>query len=691
MEKSLRLDRFQLGVCYYPEQWPEELWADDFRRMRELGFSVIRVAEFAWSIFEPTEGTFSFDLFDRAIDLAHDHGLQVIVGTPTATPPAWLTHTYPEVLNVTQTGVQYQHGMRRHYTYNAPIYRDLSARIVRKMAEHYGGHPAVIGWQIDNELNCEVNVFYSAADQEAFCNWLRTKYGSLEQLNLAWGAVFWSQTYSDWAQVKLAGPTPSGSPNPHQALDEKRFFSDSAIAFARLQADILRELAPTQWVTTNGIFGHLDSHQLTEEMLDFISYDSYPNFSTILGSFFPHQPPDPLLDRRWSWLLSVVRSISPHFCVMEQQSGPGGWTNRIAQPSPKPGQMRLWTYQSIAHGADMVLYFRWRTATMGTEIYWHGINDYHNRPNRRVAEVAQIGRELEALATRLVATRGAAQIALVSDYDNEWDGELDGWHGPYARQSVNAWVTALQYGHIPADALYLRPATTLGELAKYRVLVYPHPAILTDATADLLTAYVRQGGTIVFGCRTGYKDTTGQCYMRPMPGPVADLCGVTVADFTRIEPSESAPTLRWRDGDDAPMATGAFNDILQVEAPGAEVLAEYAGSYYAGAPALVRNGLGNGSAYYYGGVFSAEVAGALIPRLGLVSPVGDWLELPQPVELCVRESAESGERLIFLLNYSDADQTVTLHKEATDALSGKRVQGSVALAPFDVLILLETA
>lgn len=686
MTKSLHLDRFQLGVCYYPEHWPEELWADDFRRMRELGLTVIRVAEFAWSIFEPEEGRFSFELFDRALDLAHQHGLQVILGTPTATPPAWLTHSYPEVLNVTQAGVQYQHGQRRHYTYNAPIYRERSARIVRAMAEHYAGHPAVIGWQIDNELNCEVNVFYADADHEAFRAWARQKYGSLEALNRAWGAVFWNQTYSDWAQVRLTGPTPSDSPNPHQALDEKRFFSDSAIGFARMQAELLRELAPNHWVTTNGIFGHLDSHQLTEELLDFISYDSYPNFSTIFSSL-ANLPPDPLLDRRWSWNLSVARGISPHFCVMEQQSGPGGWTNRIAQPAPKPGQMRLWTYQSIAHGADMVLYFRWRTATMGTEIYWHGINDYHNRPNRRVAEVARIGRELAALGSRVVTTQPVAEVALVSDYDNEWDGELDAWHGPYTRQSIGAWFTALQYAHIPADALSLRPATTLDELAQYRALVYPHPAIMSDATAALLTEYVRQGGAVVFAARTGYKDITGQCPMRPLPGPVAELCGVTVADFTRIGPSEPAPALRWRDSIDPTVAAEAFNDILQVEAPGAEVLAEYAGGYYAGAPALVRNSVGAGSAYYYGAVFTPEAAAKLIALLGFASPAGDWLELPQPVELCVRKAGATGEQLIFLLNYSDSEQTLTLHKPATDALTGQPAQGALVLDPFDVRVL----
>jgi beta-galactosidase len=372
---------------------------------------------------------------------------------------------------------------------------------------------------------------------------------------------------------------------------------------------------------------------------------------------------------------------------MEQQSGPGGWTNRIAQPSPKPGQMRLWTYQSIAHGADMVLYFRWRTATMGTEIYWHGLNDYHNRPNRRIAEAAQIGRELKALGPRVVTTQTSAQVGIVCDYDNEWDGELDGWHGPYTRQSVQSWFTALQVQHVPVDAVYLRSGTIRGDLERYQVLVYPHPAILTDATAALLTEYVSRGGTLVFGCRTGYKDSSGGCYMQPSPGPVAELCGVTVADFTRIGPNQSAPTLRWSGANSPAVVAESFNDILQVEAPSAKVLAKYASGYYAGAPALVRNPVGDGNAYYYGAVFSVEVAAALIKQLGLAPPLAGFLDVPQPVELCIREDPQTGERLIFLLNYSDTEQTITLHGTAVNVFTGNQLEKSFVLAPFDVYVL----
>ena len=684
MAKSLKSKEFQLGACYYPEHWPETLWSDDYKRMREMDFSIVRMAEFAWSIFEPAEGEFSFELFDRAIDLAHQYGIKVILCTPTATPPAWLTHKYPEVLNVSQEGVQYQHGQRRHYNYNAPVYQELCARIVREMANHYKDHPTVVGWQIDNELNCEINVFYSEADHASFRKWLKEKYGKLDNLNKAWGAVFWNQTYTDWDQIYLTRPTVSDSPNPHQALDEKRFISDSAIHFAELQQRIIKEIAPHQWISTNGVFGHLDSHKMTDHLLDFIAFDSYPNFSTVIKD----STTNPLLDRKWSWNLSIVRSISPNFAVFEQQSGGGGWVNRIEQPSPKPGQMRLWTYQSIAHGADMILYFRWRTATMGTEIYWHGINDYHNRPNRRVAEATKIGKELNKFGNKLLGSKYQANVAIVKNYDNEWDGELDIWHGPFENASINAWYKAFQYNHIPADALFLREETTVEELLNYKLLVYPHPTIMTEVQASLLKEYIQKGGKIVFGCRAGYKNADGQCYMDPFPGPISDLCGVTVEDFTMIGPSQSAVGIKWEKEAGIDSTTiDYFNEILQPISENAKIMARFTGSYYQESPAIVKNSYGEGFAYYLGGVFNEKIATELIQDAGCESPVNGLFQIPRAVEVSIRENTSTKEKFVFLLNYSEEVQSVRVEKEALELITDTKVNGSFTIEPHGVAIL----
>ncbi|SFF26015.1 beta-galactosidase [Paenibacillus algorifonticola] len=687
MTKSLNTTQFHLGVCYYPEHWAEELWEDDYRRMRECGFTIIRVAEFAWSIFEPSEGEFHFELFDRALAAAHKHGLKVILGTPTATPPAWLTTKYPETLNAAQNGVLYQHGQRRHFNYNSPVYRRLAARIAQRMAEHYKDHPAVIGWQIDNELNCEMNVFYSQADHIAFRSWLQEKYGTLEQLNHAWGTVFWNQTYSDWEQVHLTRPTVSNAPNPHQSLDEKRFFSDSAISYCRLQADIIRDIVPSyQWVTHNGIFGHLDNHKLTRTTLDFMSYDSYPNISTIM----PDLGDRPLLDQKWSWNLSVVRSISPHFCVMEQQSGACGWFTRLETPAPLPGQMRLWTYQSIAHGADMLLYFRWRTASIGTEMYWHGINDYSNQENRKVREAALVGKELQQIGSQIVGQRYLAEAAIIKSYDNEWDGELDSWHGPLERYSLLEWYKACVRAHIPTDALYIDEETTLEQLSSYKLLVYPHATIITATHAKLLEAYARQGGTVIFGCRSGYKDENGHCRMEPLPGPLAELCGIEVEDFTRIGPHQTTPDIRWvvDSGTELSVRAPEFNDILRITSESAQSIGHYSGgSYYEGSVAAARNTLGKGAIYYFGSAFTETAAAKLLALSGLSSPAAALMELPEQVELHRRQRPGSEQDTWFLLNYAHNSQTVVIRQQMRDLLSGKLLQGAVTMRPFDVLIL----
>lgn len=683
MEKSISLDKLTLGVCYYPEHWPENLWEDDLSRMLEHGIEVIRIAEFAWNKFEPEEGVFTFDFFDRFLELAYKKGIKVIFCTPTATPPAWLSNKYPEVLNANLEGTVFRHGMRRHYNYNSLVYKEFTRRIVDKLADHYCMHPAIIGWQIDNELNCEVNVFYSDTDHAAFRLYMKEKFKTLDALNEAMGTAFWNQTYTSWEEVYLTRPTIHNTNNPHMALEEKRFISQSTISYCKLQADIIRKyLNKDKFITTNGIFGHVNNHEMTDEALDFMTYDSYPDFA--FGEGTDPKRAGNMNDRKWAWNLSKVRSISPNFGIMEQQSGPGGWDTRMKQPAPKPGQMRLWTFQSIAHGADFISYFRWRTCWIGTEIYWHGLNDYSNEPNRRLAELKIIRNDIKKISN-LAGAKYEARIAFVKDYDNEWDGEQDKWHGPLDRFSEEGWFAAAQLTHTPMDLIYLRNSDTqsasLEKLNKYELLIYPHATILTQERADLLKAYVEGGGKLIMGARTGYKDEYGRCPMRPMPGLASAICGVKVTDYSALSPADEEEFAVW-DGEkiEAPV----FNDILEAS-KGAGVLAVFNGNYYDGQPALIANNIGKGTAYYFGAGFSHKTAEVFLTKLGFASPYRNFLEVPEEVELAVR--SKDGSDYMFLLNYKPYRVKVEIKEPMLNLLSGKNISGTSELEKFGVMVL----
>ena len=683
MENSIKLDSLTLGVCYYPEHWPENLWESDLERMLDHGIEVIRIAEFAWNKFEPEEGVFTFDFFDNFMELAQRKGMKIIFCTPTATPPAWLTHKYPEVLNAKLDGTLLYHGMRRHYNYNSKVYRDFTKRIVEKLAQHYCPHPSIIGWQIDNELNCETNVFYSEADHEAFRAYMKNKFKTLAALNEAMGTTFWNQTYTSWDEVYLTRPNIHNSCNPHMAIEEKRFFSYCTIDFCKFQSDIIRKYQTEgQFVTTNGIFGHLDSHEMTDSVLDFITFDSYPNFA--YDTWTEPKKPGNLNDRRSSWSLTRTRSISPNFGIMEQQSGPGGWDIRMKQPAPKPGQMRLWTFQSVAHGADFISYFRWRTCWIGTEIYWHGLNDYSNLPNRRLEELKVVRDDFKKLAA-VAGSRYEAKIAFVKDYDNEWDGEQDQWHGPLDSYSDDGWFSAAQLTHTPMNFLYLSDTdtnkTTLQDLKKYDLLIYPHATILTKERSELLKAYVEQGGKLIMGCRTGYKDQYGRCPMQPMPGLAGDICGVRVTDYTHLGPADDMEYAVW-DGEE--IEAPIFNDILEA-LDGSEVLATFKGNYYDGAPALVARNLGQGTAYYFGAGFSRSTAEVFLRKLGFASPHKNLVELPSEAEIAVR--SKDGVDYVFILNYMAYPIEITTKKPMTDLISGRVISGSTELEKYGVMVL----
>ena len=661
---------YELGVCYYPEQWEESLWREDLQRMKDTGITTVRVAEFCWAIFEPEEGRFDFSLFDRFLALCQEEGMKVILGTPTATPPAWLTAKYPEVLNALPDETLLRHGARRHYNYNSRVYQQLSARIVEELAKHFASHPAVVGWQIDNELNCETDEFHSEADDKAFRVFLQKKYGTLEALNLAWGTVVWSGIYTAWEQITTPRPVLNGGYNPHYLLDYSRFISDSCIRFASMQAALIRKYCkPGDFITTNGLFGNLDNHTLMQHALDVYTYDSYPDFA--LGLDRTPKTSTDLNDRKWSRNLIETRSVCPHFGIMEQQSGAGGWANRMEMPAPRPGQLTLWAMQSVAHGADFVSFFRWRTATFGTEIYWHGILDYDNRDNRKLREVKSFGQILQKISPACGAEHVAA-FCLLKDYDNEWDMRADVWHKRINAFSEKEIFIASEVNHTPYDIVYLTDETPLSDLVRFPVIFYPHPMIMTEKRASLLSKYVENGGTLIVGCRAGLKDINGKAVMLPQPGLLRSLTGTDVQDFTFTSPAEENDPAR-----------PIFNDIL-TPLEGTKVLTRYQTSYYAGEASLTEKKTGKGRTIHLGSAFSRETVKELFSYTGILEPFDEWINAPECVELVLRE--KEGNRYLFALNYMPDTQTLLLKKPAFSLLDGAEVSGEVTLPPYGTAV-----
>ena len=664
--QTFHWDHYAVGVCYYPEHWPQSMWEDDLNRMKNAGISCVRIAEFAWSIFESTEKVFSFSLFDTFLELCQQHDMKVIFGTPTATPPAWLTEKHPEVLNAGCDGTLLRHGGRRHYNYNSPIYRKYCARIVTELARHYGKHPAIVGWQIDNELNCETDEFYSENDHIAFRAFLQKKYQTLEKLNAAWGTVFWSQTYTDWSQIYVPRPVLNGGYNPHFLLDYSRFISESCISFAKLQSDILREyIKPGDFITTNGLFGNLDNHRMQNEVLDVYTFDSYPDFAFELRD--GKDRGDDMKDRKWSWLLNETRSVCPHFGIMEQQSGAGGWANRMEMPAPRPGQMTLWAMQSIAHGADYISFFRWRTAAFGTEIYWHGILDYDNRDNRKLAEVTAFSGLLRKI-DNVCGANHVASFALIKDYDNEWDKRCDSWHRRIAEYSEKEIFAASEQCHCPYDVIYINDETKPEELLPYSVLLYPHPLIMTAKRAAMLKTCVEKGATLIVGCRSGLKDIHGRMVMKPQPGLLQELTGTDVQDFSLVHPEEQEDP-----------SVPIFHDIL-TPLNETKVLKRYTTSYYAGEACLTEKETGKGRTLHLGSAFSRETVRELFEYVGIYEPFGNIVEAPEKVELVMRE--KDNKYYLFALNYCDREQSVVLKTPVTVAETGALAAGEQLLPAY---------
>lgn len=585
----------KLGVCYYPEHWPETMWADDARRMRELGIARVRIGEFAWSRLEPDPGRYDFDWLARAIDTLHGDGLGVILGTPTATPPKWLVDRMPDMLAVDRHGRPRGFGSRRHYCFSHAGYRLECARIVKVLAVAFGRHPGVVAWQTDNEYGCHDTVrSYSESARLGFRHWLKARYGTVAALNEAWGNVFWSMEYRDFDEIDL----PIGAvteTNPSHRADFLRYSSDQVGEFNRVQTDIIRALSPGRDIVHNFMtFETAFDHYEVMKDLDVATWDSYP-----LGSLdvFPGDPAhkaafartgDPDLQ---AFHHDLYRGAGRgRFGIMEQQPGPVNWASY--NTDALPGLVRLWGMEGIAHGAELVSYFRWRQAPFAQEQFHAALNRPDNEPDRAFHEVRQLARDLASLGP--LGATAPAKVAIVYSYEAQWFLQVQpqGRNFSYIEQVFAIYRTLRSFG---LDIDLVGPDANL---AGYALVILPSTPYVPPRLAASLAAF---DGTLLVMPRSGSR-TASHCIPPTLaPGPLGDLLGIKV---TRVESFRAYATVPFTYENE----TFGFDRWREFVVPGAAAIVAQTED---GHPALTRNG----RAWYLAGSPDAALLTRLLGRL----------------------------------------------------------------------------
>ncbi|MGO8789166.1 MAG: beta-galactosidase [Terriglobia bacterium] len=657
--------KFIYGADYYPEAWPESQWEKDATMMHDAGINFVRMGEFAWVKMEPQEGRFDFAWLDRALKVLNAHGIRAVLGTPTAAPPAWLYAKHPDIAAMDTNGVRYRFGSRRNYCLHNNEFLDATTRIVTAMAEHFKDHPGVIGWQIDNELGnpkC-----YDPASHAAFQAWCQLKYHTLDAVNSAWGTSFWGHTYQDWREIPLPWNTLFNTSNPSLSLDFDRFWSDSTHVYLDLQTAILRKIAPHQAITHNemGTFPDVDYYDLNRS-LDFVAWDNYPifqkDYSQYTGAGLSHD-------------LMRGSKNNQNYMIMEQQGGAGGWSVFFGRQAPA-SLYRVWAYQSVAHGADGICYFRWRTSRYGTEQYWEGILDQDSYRNSRYFAVAQTGKELAQLTPVLHGSKVVSPVAILVSPDSRWAQQIQPGveDFDYDRQ-LHDYYDAFRRAGVSVDVAF--PPS---DLSGYRIVVAPALYVADQALAAKLTAFVKNGGTLILTFRSGVKDEHSVVTDQTLPGAFAGIAGIGIHEFDPqvneeqevVGPGESKfPARTW-------------SDILDPTT--AKVLATYGKSYYAGKPAVTENQAGKGWVYYVGteskSPFFYDRLISLAAKRGLVALNA---KIPLGVEVAVREKADM--KIIFVLNYTGTEQTVPLDQAYQNALTGKTEPLDVQIPAYEVKVL----
>jgi beta-galactosidase len=678
-----------LGTDYYPEHWvypyagspeePESRWERDAELMVRAGMNVVRMGEFAWGLYEPSEAQYDFSWMQRAMDVMANAGLKIMLGTPTAAPPLWLTIKHPEILPLDERGQRRHPGTRKAYCMNSDVYWNYCRKIISELAKAVGRHPALIAWQIDNGLGQHQTICsFNEETKRDWHAWLKAKYTTVERLNELLGLRFWGQIINDWSQV----PMPMAAPtvhNPALMVDWMRFSSDTLVAFAKMQVDLLHELSPGIPVTHNfrALSRNYDHFDVAES-LDFVGVDSQ---ATVKARSSEN-----------ACSLDMLRSLKKTgikapggdhgFWIVEQKAAHVNWLE--VNSLIRPGVVRLFTYQCISRGATGILYFFWRQPRVGSEKFYGGVLTHDGRGDNRVyREISQIGDELKLLGPVLEGATVKAETCILFSHENDWSQQQQPQPNKFfsQRDHIQLFYNALHDRNIPVD--FARPTE---DLSRYKLVIAPSLQLLAGGEADLLKLYVQNGGTLIGTFNSGLVDEHHIAPDSGYPHDLTDLFGLEVLEFDPLPPGEENHlTFKGAFPTSHLHPARIWCDFIE---PGeCQVLATYAKDFYAGRPAMTMNAFGLGKAIYVGTMSHQHFYYDLVVWLRQLCNLYPLLKVPDTVEVSMCEKDDA--RIYFLLNHQNSSIRIQFYKPAHDFLTGTTLHGNYDLPPHGVLVLHE--
>jgi beta-galactosidase len=662
------------GADFYAEDHSPEQIEMDASAMQRAGFNLVRMLDTNWAAIEPQDGKFDFTWLDRTLDILARHEIRAILGVPSYVPPYWMLKAHPEFLLMDRRGEQYKPGGMGGVNLLNPQYQQYVQRMDEALARHYGRDKRVAGWQIDNEIGIWGGPCYNRECVRAFQNRLREKFGTIDALNRRWGTVSYGHKFTSFEEVPLdALPVFEG----HQAALEyqaRLFFSDIQVKSIEEQAQIFRRLAPGQIILHNATGPNETCNYFDlAKVVDQLGYDNYPQMGDHFSPAFNFD------------LARGYNRGNPYLILEELAGAQGPYTYTTAEPPP--GQLRLWAYQALAHGANGILFFRWRTARSGSEEFWQGILDPAGNDNRRLREISAMGAEIRKLGPLLANTRVQSRVALVYSW-NAWRAQEVGGVRSHYLEHLRNWHTSLAaFGNTDV----VQPAS---DLSNYAVVVAPDLFLLDRGVAENFRRFVSNGGTLIVGPRSGIKDEDNRFFLgSPQPGPLLPLTGAAVEETTTLTGEQHAsddyvpeagntihsPAAGWA-------GTFPAMQIAEMLSPtGGTALFQYDRDYYRGRPAVTVNSFGKGKTYYVGTGTSAEFRSFLLKRV--FSDMGITLREPAPPGLEIVERAAKRNALLFLLNFSAHPATMNVSKGYTDALTGADAGSEIMIRPLDLRIL----